>query len=76
MTSPSPDVHAMYSWVSYGVPIEFLRITYEGCFEGQKITRNFEFLALAIDIGSFVLLGIILYIGVTQLKRFRNKSVM
>jgi hypothetical protein len=79
LSSPSEGDHAEYTWDSYGIPLEFYRVTtegWEGCFENQKIIRAFEFIPFVIDVASFIVIGVVLYNGVLLLKRFGQKRTM
>jgi hypothetical protein len=74
ITGPSEGDHAMYAWDSYGIPLEFLRVSLEGCFENRETVLTFEIVTLIIDIAVFVLFGMVLYYGVLLLKRLRQRS--
>jgi hypothetical protein len=69
LSGPSKGDHPEFSWTGFGEPLEFFRITREGCFEDR--TTHFEFfpLPLAINVSAFVGLALAIY-GIRFLLRF------
>jgi hypothetical protein len=58
LTGPDPEAYPYSSWTSYGQPLEFLRITEEGCFTDRTRNREFWTGQLLVDIAIFGALGL------------------
>ncbi len=74
LTVPDPDASPIYSYKSYGVPLEFLRIIDEVCLEQRTTTTEFYPLPLALDIAIFAILGAGWYYSSRLLKRRQQES--
>ena len=60
LTGPSEDDHPMHTWTDFGLPLTFLQVTKEGCFDNQVTHSDFYPTRLLIDVVAFIIMGIAL----------------
>ena len=74
MTGPSEDDHPMHTWTDFGLPLKFLRVTKEGCFNERVTHSDFYPSRLLIDVVTFIIMGIALNFLLTR-RQSRNLHI-
>ncbi len=72
LTGPSEDDHPYATGVVYGVPLKYLSVTTEGCFDDRVTQIEWYVGGLLVDIVAFVAFGVALYWFSSLYRRFRE----
>jgi len=74
LTGPSEDNYPYATSAVYGVPLRFLSITTEGCFDDRVTQTDWYVEGLLVDIVAFVAFGVALYWFSSLHRRFRERG--
>ena len=72
LTGPDPEARPQFEWISYGAPLEYLRVT--GGWGNPSGTTDFSALGLVVDVSAFLLLGTSIYLLLARIANRRRPS--